>query len=151
MTDQSESRVLKFGFYGWLIFKSLILSKRQALKVAQSQNNFHFSKKKVPNSSPEHLLFGWIVLGGEIWYLFLEIRVKEKYFLRFCERVGMKYVKYTVMIKLVIHFIIRGLFSTGAMGALAFEFFWHFITVRRMSAPTLEKFNWLSAPAILKS
>jgi hypothetical protein len=43
-----------------------------------------------------------------------------------------------------------GVFSTGAMGALAPAIFGHFIS-QPGSAPAMEKFYYHSAPAILKS
>ena len=56
------------------------------IKVALSHKVFHFGsnvQKKVPNHSPEHLFFRWIVLRGVIWHLFFwEIWAKGKFFLR---------------------------------------------------------------------
>ena len=50
------------------------LKNQKTLKMAYSQKVFQFGsnlKKKVPNRSPEHLLFRWIVFWGVIWHLFV--------------------------------------------------------------------------------
>ena len=49
--------------------------------ISETFSIWHKSlKKRVPNHSPEHLIFRWIVLRGMIWYFFLRFEPKWKTF-----------------------------------------------------------------------